>query len=245
MMTAEDTLTAVLQLLSDCGASERKETRDEEAERYLLKVRQLLERPAPAPATEPEPTRPVFREDQLGGIDRAHIESLLTMLLAPGETTMWHDAGGCINVLAERLRIAETRLRTIEDAVDGYGVEGDGRRSDSSLLTELEDRLRKVQGACPWDDENEHGSWTFPPAHPLPAKVSTQAEAAQPTESAPPGAQVLTVLKAWQCPWYAHNSRAQEEPWGLCTLKVALCCADKAPPSNCPLRQTRYLVRVD
>jgi len=59
------------------------------------------------------------------------------------------------------LRRQEYRLRVIEAAVDGWSVLDDGKMDDTALRANYEERLQKIQEACPWDDDNEEDSWFF------------------------------------------------------------------------------------
>jgi len=68
--------------------------------------------------------------------------------------------------LREMLRVQEDRLHAIEKAVDGWSVLDDSTLTDTDLRARYEDILEQVQQACPWDDDNEHGSWYFHPSKP-------------------------------------------------------------------------------
>ena len=66
--------------------------------------------------------------------------------------------------LADKLRIAECRLRSIEEfharIMEQWGLPTDHLYGDPTLEV-VEDLLEQLQTYLPWDDDNEHDTWVF------------------------------------------------------------------------------------
>jgi hypothetical protein len=125
------------------------------------KNRERRKRKARAIAAAAAAKERLMNQDTLNGITPKTVDGLIRRLNQQ-PSALCSDAALYLSELLLRLRTQERRLRAIEDAVNGFSTEGEGDREEfPTLLASFDARLELVQQACPWDDDNEHGSWMF------------------------------------------------------------------------------------
>jgi hypothetical protein len=99
----------------------------------------------------------IFELDQVSTLE--HRQLLSVELAAPSVAELEAELARA----REFLKIQEGRLHRIEEVLDGWSTEPDDGEPVSQKFLNHEDRLQKVQEACPWDDDNEGDSWYFKP----------------------------------------------------------------------------------